>query len=538
MLVIQKNKEQRNAKQTITPTEEYRTIPVSELRESLTNPRKDFAEESLHELSESIKTKGLLSPLLVRSVAGQFEIVAGARRYRAAVLAGLAELPVCVRELGDAEAQELQVIENLQRADLHPFEEAEGFAALAGGKTGKYSIEQLAARIAKPASYLAKRLKLLDLTEPAAEAFRAGRIGIEHALLIAKLAPDAQENALTHCFDGYFAGNDGERSLVPVSRLQAWIEQNVYLNLKSVPFSKDDATLVPEAGSCTDCPKRTGFNTLLFPEAGEDACVDAACFNRKLDASIALRQKRMPDLVLISESYASQAETPVLSRRNYVEVVRRRGKRDKQTRPDERLCTHLKPAIYADGIDKGRLVKVCADKTCTVHFREQREEERRQLRQKAERAAQKREQKESLAFRHRLLAEVLKRVKPQLASDELRLVLRFVLASLPHELACRLAKRHGLGNAQETHDWQLAEKARTLWKKADESSLTTLLLETMLLGSAANGGEHKENDLLTLTASLYKVDARAILRRFRKEEKAKMPQNGAKLRRSAKRAAK
>jgi len=78
-------------------------------------------------------------PLLVRPVAGQFEIVAGARRYRAALLAGLAELPVCVRELGDAEAQEIQAIENLQRADLHPFEEAQGFAALAGGETGKYS---------------------------------------------------------------------------------------------------------------------------------------------------------------------------------------------------------------------------------------------------------------------------------------------------------------------------------------------------------------------------------------------------------------
>ena len=71
---------------------------------------------------------------------------------------------------------------------------------------------------------------------------------------------------MTHCFDGYYAANDSERSLVPVSRLQAWIAQNIYLSLKSVPFSKDDETLVPEAGSCANCPKRTGFNTLLFSE--------------------------------------------------------------------------------------------------------------------------------------------------------------------------------------------------------------------------------------------------------------------------------
>ncbi len=106
----------------------------------------------------------------------------------------------------------------------------------------------------------------MDLAQPVADAFTAGHIDVEHALLIAKLVPDMREKALAHCFDGYFAANDEERSLVPASRLQAWIEQNVYLSLKSVPFSKEDETLLPEAGSCANCPKRTGFNTLLFTE--------------------------------------------------------------------------------------------------------------------------------------------------------------------------------------------------------------------------------------------------------------------------------
>jgi ParB family chromosome partitioning protein len=104
-----------------------------------------------------------------------------------------------------------------------------------------------------------------------AEAFTAGHIAIEHALLIAKLAADVQEKAFAHCFDGFYAANDSDRSLVPASRLQTWIEHNVYLSLKSVPFSKDDETLVPEAGSCANCPKRTGFNTLLFSEVREDS---------------------------------------------------------------------------------------------------------------------------------------------------------------------------------------------------------------------------------------------------------------------------
>src|SRR5271163_4663416 len=131
---------------------------------------------------------------------------------------------------------------------------------------------------------------------------------------------------------GYYAANDTNRSLVPVSRLQAWIEQNVYLSLKSVPFSKDDETLVPEASSCANCPKRTGFNTLLFSEVNEDSCADTACFNRKLDAHITQRITKMPNLVQISENYRTTGETPILGRRNYVEVVTRRGKKHREAR--------------------------------------------------------------------------------------------------------------------------------------------------------------------------------------------------------------
>ena len=111
----------------------------------------------------------------------------------------------------------------------------------------------------------------MALIPPAADAFTGGHIVIEHALLIAKLSPEGQEQALPRCFDGYYAADDKERSLVPVARLQTWIVQNIYLSLKSVPFSKDDEMLVPEAGSCANCPKRTGFNTLLFSEVREDA---------------------------------------------------------------------------------------------------------------------------------------------------------------------------------------------------------------------------------------------------------------------------
>jgi ParB family transcriptional regulator, chromosome partitioning protein len=511
-----------NTKEAVQALPEYVNVPVADLVESSTNPRKTFDDERLEELAESIRSKGVLSPLLARKVNGHFEIVSGARRYRAAQRAGLQEVPVRIVAPNDEEALETQIIENVQRADVHPFEEAQGFRALLERDGAGYTVEKIAAKTGKASAHIAKRLRLLDLTAPVADAFTAGHIGIEHALLIGKLGADVQEEALRRCFDGYYAANDAERSLVPVNRLQAWIEQNVYLSLKSVPFSKDDESLLPEAGSCANCPKRTGFNTLLFSEVREDSCADAACFNRKLDAHIAQRVRKMPSLVQISENYKTTGETPILSRRNYVEVVTRRGKKRGDTRPEEKLCAHLTPAIHADGIDKGRLVKVCADLTCKVHFGERQQEEKQRLEWKAEKTAANQKAKQTLAFRHRLLADVLKRVKPQFGTEELRMVAQFVLRSLSHELVCRLAKRHGFQNPKDVHDWQVAEKARTLHKNADAAGLAVLIFEAMLLGPAGSTAVDKDDDPLTDAANLCKIDAKALRTAVAKAETEKV----------------
>src|SRR5216683_3940452 len=464
------HKKRRNTMSTteeVKALKEYMTVPIVELIESSTNPRKVFDQTFLEGLAESIRNKGILSPLLVRPVNNHLEIVAGAQRYRAAKLAGLEVAPIRLQALSDLEAQEVQQIENVQRKDVHPFEEAQGYRTLLGFEGANYTIEKLAARIGKRPEDVAERLKLLDLTEPVANAFVAGRIGLGHALLIAKLAADVQEKALEHCFDGYYAANDTDRSLVPASRLQAWIAQNIYLSLKSVPFSKDDETLVQEAGSCANCPKRTGFNTLLFSEVREDSCADAACFNRKLDAHIAQRIAKMPNLVQISHGYRTTDETPVLPRREYVEVVTRKNSKSKDALPEHKLCNHLTPAIHTDGMEKGRLVKVCANPDCKVHFANRQKEEEQRLRWKAGKQAENRKAKQTVNLRYRILAEVLKRVKPPFGNEELRIVAQFILRSLSHDLACRLAKRHGLESSKKEQDWELADKARSLYKATE-----------------------------------------------------------------------
>jgi hypothetical protein len=119
------------------------------------------------------------------------------------------------------------------------------------------------------------------------------------------------------------------------------------------------------------------------------------------------------------------------------------------------------------------------------------------------------------------LADVLKRVKSQFGSEELRMVARFVLRSLSHELACRLAKRHGLQNPKDAHDWQMAEKARALYKMAGTDGLPVLIFEAMLIGSAGSATENEDDDPLKDAACLYKVNTKALRSAVVKAEKEK-----------------
>ncbi|MFZ0803317.1 MAG: ParB/RepB/Spo0J family partition protein [Terriglobales bacterium] len=134
---------------------EYRSVPITALAESATNPRKRFDAKSLEELAASFKTQGILAPLLVRELEeSKYEVVAGARRLRAAKLAELEKLPVRVVKLTDAEAIEAQCVENLQREDIHPVEEALGFKSLLELGEPAYTIAIIASRAGKSEAYV------------------------------------------------------------------------------------------------------------------------------------------------------------------------------------------------------------------------------------------------------------------------------------------------------------------------------------------------------------------------------------------------
>lgn len=159
-----------------------RMIPIERIEPNPDQPRRDFVKEDLHELAESIRVKGIIQPLIVRphpGISGKFEIVAGERRWRAAQIAQIHEVPVVVRQLDDTEVLEIAIIENIQRADLNPVEEAMGYRQLQD-KFG-HTQEQLSTALGKSRSHIANLMRLLNLPEDVIRLLRNGDLTSGHA---------------------------------------------------------------------------------------------------------------------------------------------------------------------------------------------------------------------------------------------------------------------------------------------------------------------------------------------------------------------
>ncbi len=156
------------------------TLKISEIEPNHNQPRKEFDEDALNALAESIKTHGLIQPILVKPLfGGGYEIVAGERRYRACQLAGITDVPVTIRELTDQETMEIALIENLQREDLNPIEEALGYKALMDEHN--LSQEAVSQAVGKSRPAIANTLRLLNLPDEVTEMVKAGKLSAGHA---------------------------------------------------------------------------------------------------------------------------------------------------------------------------------------------------------------------------------------------------------------------------------------------------------------------------------------------------------------------
>ena len=177
------------------------SLPISQVETCSSQPRKRFDDESLQELADSISQHGIIQPLTVRKLSsGYYQIIAGERRWRAARLAGLQEVPVIVIEADDRKAAELAMIENLQREDLNPMEEAAGFQSLI--ESYHMTQEEAAQRVGKSRSAVTNTLRLLGLTPSVRKLVEEGKLSAGHARALVPLSPSLQESAANAIVSG------------------------------------------------------------------------------------------------------------------------------------------------------------------------------------------------------------------------------------------------------------------------------------------------------------------------------------------------
>jgi ParB family chromosome partitioning protein len=341
----------------------FQTLALTDIHESTTNPRRTFDESKLAELAASLRTQGLIQPITVRPNSDGYEIVAGARRFRAAHLAQLTELPVRIVQLSDEQTLEWQIIENSQRVDVHPYEEGQGYQRLLD--LPGYDVATIAEKTGKSESLIYARLALLELISEVAEAFQTGHITASHANLIARLPQEKQAEAFAQCWRKDY--QDKEAHLLPAKYLSAWIANNLYLPLDEAPFDREDSTLNPAAGTCSHCPRRSGYNTSLFSDVAGDQCFDGNCYHLKLNQHVQREVAARPELVQIETAFRNPKERQpnALSRNEYTEVDLTED--ENEDAEPVTPCEASKTAIVVYGEGAGTTRTVCTDPDCPVH---------------------------------------------------------------------------------------------------------------------------------------------------------------------------
>lgn len=264
------------------------------LAPSPTNPRKRFDAAALAELADSIAEHGVMQPLAARpnplhqpgDGRPPFEIVCGERRWRACGLLieqgrsypGAGTVPALVRDYTDAQVLALQALENVQRQDLHPLEEADHYHLMVTHPRNPSTVAEVAQLIGKSPSYVQARLNLRRLTSEARQAFLDGLLDFSKALRVSAMPPAQQPGIVQHITTW-----GGEP--MGVRAAERFIVEQHTLLLRTAPWNLADAELVAEAGACTDCPKRTERQPGLFDTATDgDRCMDGNCWAGKRQA--------------------------------------------------------------------------------------------------------------------------------------------------------------------------------------------------------------------------------------------------------------
>lgn len=357
-------------------------VSVSLIVPSRTNPRKTRNPERDAELLESIRSSQVWQPVVLRprkataedvqawqgalksiklgmdAIFGPgdpiHEIVAGERRWEASLKAGKLTIPAVVRNMSDDQAQEVQIIENLQRDDIDPLDEGAGFTALRKLDPKKYTLEQIAASAGKSTRYVYQAMQRDNLIPELKLHFRSGNISASHIDHLCRLTPAGQTLALK---EGLFDWNKETRS---VRELAQWIKQRIHLLLDAAPWKKDDPSLVPKAGACTTCQKNTAVNPHLDPEAKRATCTDPVCYGEKRQAHLvqienALKQSGDKVLRLGGDYNVLPTKNNDFVRYGTWQEVKAKS------------CKSAMPAVIVNGDKAGQRITACGDPKCKVH---------------------------------------------------------------------------------------------------------------------------------------------------------------------------
>lgn len=282
-------------------------LPLSDVVPSATNPRKTFDEAKTMELAASIVEKGVLQPILVRPKGKKYELVCGERRYRASKIVqgdfkDRTTIPAVIRDLTDQEVLEIQLIENFQREDVHPLEEAIGIKAALD--SGKYNINDIAEKVGKSLKYIRGRLALSLLIPEWQKVFFENRVRHSDAVKIAAMQAKSQKLL--------FEDEVGDRGEVSLSN---WDFEKYRGDLKKAPFALDDANLDKKAGACTNCQFNSTVNK-LFPELEESPrCTHIECYKKKCDIGFDKRlAEALEDTTLVLVAHSSEANSATVKR--------------------------------------------------------------------------------------------------------------------------------------------------------------------------------------------------------------------------------
>ena len=297
---------------------EFQQLTTDVLHESPTNPRRTFGEAGLDDLTASVRRHGVLQPLLVRRNGDGYVLIAGARRLRAAKLAGCTTVPARVLDLDDAAADEAAIIENLHREDIGPLDEGISFQRLvAGGRP----IDEVAAALGKSKGYVYQRISLTRLVPAVQDLLARDVLPLVYALKIAVVPVEHQEEALAQCFRPLFREAPTRDQLEPLAQLTAWIEHTVRLN----PRSEDTQVLLPSLAE-----------QVVSAEQERDASVLA------LSTLHFHTDKADPKPILVKSWKPAQGKD---------------------------RCAHARPGVIVLGEGQGTFLDVCiAKKTCEKHW--------------------------------------------------------------------------------------------------------------------------------------------------------------------------